>query len=77
MRMNFSLGTLRLVEEQVRLYNEQGPGDIGLPRAYLDAAQVVVPNGDSARGRVFLQRAVEGWQTALGSDAKKRQQRSD
>jgi hypothetical protein len=70
MRMNFSLRTLRLVEEQVRLYNEQGPGDIGLPRAYLDAAQVVVSNGDLARGRVFLERAVQGWQTALGSDSK-------
>lgn len=70
MRMNFSLRTLRYVDERVRLYNEQGPGDAGLPRAYLDAAQIAIANGDLARGRIFAERAVEGWRTTHGSDSK-------
>lgn len=70
MRMNFSLRTLRYVDERVRLYNEQGPGDAGLPRAYLDAAQITIANGDLARGRIFVERAVDGWRTAEGSDSK-------
>jgi hypothetical protein len=68
MRMQFSLRTLRYADEQVRLYNEQGPGNSGLPRAYLDATQIAVANGDLARGRIFAERAVEGWQTSGGSD---------
>ncbi|KAF1998207.1 hypothetical protein P154DRAFT_439700 [Amniculicola lignicola CBS 123094] len=70
MRMNFSLRTLRYVDERVRLYNEQGPGNSGLTRAYLDAAQIAIANGDLARGRVFAERAVEGWRVAQGSDSK-------
>ena len=69
MRLNFSLRTLRYVDERVRLYNE-GPGDAGLPRAYLDAAQIAIANGDLARGHIFAERAVEGWRTAYGSDCK-------
>ncbi|KAF2727774.1 SET domain-containing protein [Polyplosphaeria fusca] len=69
MRLNFSLRTLRYVDERVRLYNEHGPGDSGLSRAYLDAAQTAIANGDLARGRIFAERAVEGWQTAFGSDS--------
>ena len=68
-RMNFSLQTLRYVDEQVRLYNEQREGDSGLSRAYFDAAQIVIANGDLARGRIFAERAVEGWRTAQGSDS--------
>ncbi|KAF1954354.1 SET domain-containing protein [Byssothecium circinans] len=70
MRLSFSLRTLGYVDERIRLYNEQGPGDSGLPRAYLDAAQVAIANGDLARGRIFAERAVEGWRTAYGSDSK-------
>ncbi|KAF2108247.1 hypothetical protein BDV96DRAFT_504933 [Lophiotrema nucula] len=70
MQMIFSLRTLRYVDERVHLYNEQGPGNSGLPRAYLDAAQIAIANGDLARGHVFAERAVEGWRTALGSDSK-------
>ncbi|KAF2679583.1 SET domain-containing protein [Lentithecium fluviatile CBS 122367] len=70
MLMKFSLRTLRYVDERVRLYNEQGPGNSGLPRAYLDAAQITIANGDLARGRIFAERAVEGWRTACGSDSK-------
>jgi hypothetical protein len=70
MQLTFPLKTLHYVDERVRLYDEQGPGNFGLPRAYLDAAQLTIANGDLARGRVFAERAVEGLRTALGSDSK-------
>jgi hypothetical protein len=54
----------------VRLYHEQASGDSGLSRAYLDAAQVAIANGDLARGRVFAERAIDGWRTAYGDDSK-------
>ncbi|OCK83190.1 SET domain-containing protein 5 [Lepidopterella palustris CBS 459.81] len=63
------LRILRYVDQQVQLYNEQGPGDAGLPRAFFDAAQIAIANGDLARGRIFLEKAIFGWQTALGSDS--------
>jgi hypothetical protein len=69
MSMNFSQQALRYVDERVRLYNQQGPGHYGLPRAYLDAAQIVIANSDLVRGSVFARRAVEGWRTAHGSDS--------
>ncbi|KAN0070170.1 SET domain containing protein [Elaphomyces granulatus] len=62
------LQILRYVDQQVRLYNEQGPNDAGLPRAFLDAAQIAIANGDLARGRIFAERAVSGWRTTLGGD---------
>ncbi|KAJ8129226.1 hypothetical protein O1611_g4403 [Lasiodiplodia mahajangana] len=62
------LQVLRYVDEQVRLYNEQGPNDAGLPRAFFDAAQVTIANGDLARGRIFAERAVSGWRKNGGSD---------
>lgn len=63
------LRTLHYVDQQVRLYNEQGPDDAGLPRAFLDAAQIAIANGDLARGRIFVERAVSAWWTALGGDS--------
>ena len=63
------LRSLCYVDQQVRLYNEQGPDDAGLPRAFLDAAQIVIANGDLARGRIFAEGAVSGWWTALGGDS--------
>jgi len=63
------LRTLRFVDQQVRLYNEQGADDVGLPRAFLDAAQIAIANGDLARGRTFAERAVFGWRTAVGGDS--------
>jgi hypothetical protein len=65
----YPLQTLRYVDEQVRLYNEIGPYDTGLPRAFLDAAQISIANGDLARGRIFMERAVFGWRMALGNDS--------
>lgn len=68
---NFSLlETLRHVDHLVQLYNKQGSDDVGLPRAYLDAAQIAISNGDLARRRVFLERAVSGWQISRGDDSK-------
>jgi hypothetical protein len=43
------LQKLRYVDQQIRLYNEQGPDDNGLLRAFLDAAQIAIANGDLAR----------------------------
>lgn len=63
------LRILRYVDQQVQLYNEQGPGGAGLPRAFLDAARIAIANGDLARGRIFVEKAVLGWRTGLGSDS--------
>lgn len=69
MAMNFSERVLRYVDERIQLDNKQGPDDPGIPRAYLDAAQIAIASGDLARGRVFVERAVEGWRIAQGSDS--------
>jgi hypothetical protein len=47
----------------------QGPDDVGLPRAFLDAPQIAIANGDLARGRIFAERAVFWRKTALGDDS--------
>jgi hypothetical protein len=70
MALKFSLRTLRYADECVRLYNEQGPGDSRLARTYMDAAQVTIAKGDLARGRIFAERAVEGWRASGGDDCK-------
>ena len=62
---------LRYVDEQICLYNEQGPNDAGLPRAFLDAAQIAIANGDLARARIFAERAVLGWIVQEGDDSPK------
>jgi hypothetical protein len=68
MMMNFSIQTLRYADERVRLYNEQNPGHSGLSRTYLDAAQIAIAKGDLARGRIFAERAVDGWRASAGND---------
>lgn len=60
---------LRYVDRQVRLYNEQGPDDAGLPRAFFDAAQITATHGDLARARVFTERAAAGWLVVEGDDS--------
>jgi hypothetical protein len=77
MVMNFSLRTLRYADECARPYNEQGPGDSGLARTYIDAAQVAIAKGDLARGRVFAERAVDGWRASGGYDSKEVLEHSD
>jgi hypothetical protein len=63
------LQILRYVDQQISLYNEQGPNDVGLPRAYFDAAQVAIANGDLARARSFAEQAVLGWSVLDGDDS--------
>lgn len=58
---------LRGVKRQVKLYDELGPWDAGLPGAFLDAAQILIANGDLARASEIL-RAVEGWRVSCGGD---------
>ena len=67
--MSSPLRSLGFADPQVRLYNEQGPDDAGLPRAFLDAAQIAIANGGLARGRIFAERAVSGSWTVLGGDS--------
>jgi hypothetical protein len=55
------LRTLHYVDQLVRLYNERRPGHLGLPQAFLDAAQIAIANGDLARGCIFVERAVSIW----------------
>lgn len=62
-----SLQILRYVDRQIQLYNEQKPNDDGLPRGFIDAAQVAIANGDLARARIFAGRAVFGW-IVIGGD---------
>lgn len=60
---------LRYVDQQIRLYNEQGPNDNGLPRAFIDGAQIAITHGDLARARIFAERAVLGWIVLEGDDS--------
>lgn len=60
---------LSYVEEQVRLWNEPTPDAIGLARAYPDAFQIAVANGDLARARIFAERLVPLYLTTMGDDS--------
>lgn len=62
------LRSLRYVDQQISLYNEHAPDDSGLPRAFFDAAQIVIAHGDLARGRIFAERAVLGGTVLEGGD---------
>jgi hypothetical protein len=59
---------LRYVDRQTQLYNEHGSDDVGLPRAFFDAAQITAAHGDLARARVFAERAAAGWLILKGDD---------
>ncbi|PSN63744.1 SET domain-containing protein [Corynespora cassiicola Philippines] len=57
---------LSYVDEQVRLW---GTTDVvGLGRAYPDAFQIAIANGDLARAHVFTERVVPLYLTSMGSD---------
>jgi hypothetical protein len=66
--MSAPLRKLRYVDQQIQLYNELGPNDNGLPRAFFDAAQISIANGDLARGRTFTEQALLGWTILEGDD---------
>ncbi|ORY09142.1 hypothetical protein BCR34DRAFT_589506 [Clohesyomyces aquaticus] len=62
---------LSYVDEQVRLFNarETTPDEVGLARAYPDAFQIVIANGDLARARIFAERVLSLYLTSLGNDS--------
>ncbi|CAG7556533.1 unnamed protein product [Fusarium equiseti] len=62
---------LGYVYRQVQLYNQDNPDDVGLPRAFFDAAQIAAAHGDLARARVFTDRAADGWLVVSGDDCPK------
>lgn len=57
---------LSYIDEQVRSWNEPVPNDIGLARAYPDAFEVAIANGDLARACVFAERLVPLYVTTMG-----------
>ncbi|KAG8668065.1 hypothetical protein FPOAC2_10167 [Fusarium poae] len=59
---------LRYVERQVELYSEHDTNDVGLPRAFFDAAQITAAHGDLARSYILTERAAAGWRLILGQD---------
>lgn len=60
---------LSYVDEQIRLWNEPTPDEVGLARAYPDAFQIAIANGDLARGRIFAKRLLSLYSTTLGDDS--------
>lgn len=57
---------LSYVDEQVRLW---GDHPIGLARAYPDAFQIAIANGDLARASIFAGRALQLCLIAMGDDS--------
>ena len=60
---------LGYVDEQVRLWNIPTPDEIGLARAYPDAFQIAIANGDLARACTFAKRLVPLYLTTMGADS--------
>lgn len=60
---------LSYVDEQVRLWNEPTPDEVGLARTYPDAFQIAIANGDLARGCIFAERLLSLYSTTLGDDS--------
>lgn len=60
---------LSYVDEQVRLWNDFTPNEVGLARAYPDAFQIAIANGDLARARIFAERLVLLYRNTLGDDS--------
>lgn len=63
------LAILHCLDREVQLYNMTGADDPGLSKVYWDAAQVTIAHGDLARGRIFAERALQGWRISCGSDS--------
>jgi hypothetical protein len=60
---------LSYVDEQVQLWNEPTPDIIGLVRAYPDAFEIAIANGDLARARVFAERCLSLYRITGGDDS--------
>jgi hypothetical protein len=63
------LQMLSYVDEQVRLWGELPSNVVGLTRAYPDAFELAIANGDLARARIFAERLVPLYLTTLGDDS--------
>lgn len=48
---------LGAVRQMLRLLSEEGINDSSVPRAYYDAFQIAIANGDKARAKIFAERA--------------------
>lgn len=59
---------LHCLDREVQLYNMTDPDDPGLSKVYWDATEVAIAHGDLARGRIFAERALQGWRISCGSD---------
>jgi hypothetical protein len=60
---------LSYVDEQVQIWNESTPDIIGLVRAYPDAFQICIANGDLARASVFAERCLSLYLITGGDDS--------
>ncbi|KAL1597895.1 hypothetical protein SLS60_008383 [Paraconiothyrium brasiliense] len=60
---------LGYVEEQIQLWRDMSPNEVGLGRAYPDAFQIAIANGDVARARIFAEKVVALYLTTLGDDS--------
>ncbi|KAF2438447.1 SET domain-containing protein [Karstenula rhodostoma CBS 690.94] len=60
---------LGYVDEQVRIWNNTAIAEIGLVRAYPDAFQIAIANGDLARARVFAERCLRLYEISVGNDS--------
>ncbi|KAG6293350.1 hypothetical protein E4U09_003029 [Claviceps aff. purpurea] len=62
------LKVLGYLHSRARLYTEIGREDVDLAKIYQDCWWIANLHGDSARARVFSQRAVSLWKTLVGAD---------
>jgi SET domain len=63
------LACLRNVRRLLELMGAEGIRDASVPRAYYDAFQVAIANGDQARARVFAQRSRDSRVVVEGEDS--------
>jgi hypothetical protein len=60
---------LHLVHGMFRLFEEEGIWDASIPRAYYDAFQIAIANGDEARAKVFAERSYLAKTVIEGEDS--------
>jgi hypothetical protein len=65
---NYDAG-LHLVRTMLRLFEEEGIWDAGVPRVYYDAFQIAIANRDEARAKIFAERAYAARVIIEGDDS--------
>lgn len=60
---------LHLVRTMLQLLEEEGIWDAGVPRAYYDAFQIAIANGDEARAKIFAERSYAARVIIEGDDS--------